>query len=142
MTVQHEETAQIDALAEAVWRVMTDVERWPEWTESMRRIERLEDGPLVLGSRAQIEIKGAPKSVWTVTEYTEGRSFTWETSAMGVSSTARHVVEPADGGSRVTLSVQMGGLMATLLSPLVRSVAQRNVRMEAEGLRRRCESGG
>jgi len=141
MTVKHEETILIDAPPEKVWSVYTDVERWPEWTPTMQKIERLEDGPLAAGSTARIEAKGGPPSVWTVTELTDGRSFTWESSARGVKLVAWHLIEPDGDGSKVTLGVRMTGLMATLLGPFLRSLAKRNVRTEAEGVKRRCEGG-
>ena len=142
MTVEHEETVRVSASPEKVWAVYTDVERWPEWTPVMKKIERLEDGPLALGSTARIEAKGGPPSVWTVTEFTEGRSFTWESKARGVKLVAWHVIDADGEGSRVRLGVRMTGLMATLLGPFLRSMAKRNVKTEAEGLKQRCEGGG
>jgi len=140
MTVEHEESIRIAAPPAKVWAVYSDVERWPEWTPVMRKIERLENGPLALGSTARIEAKGGPPSVWTVTEFTDGRSFTWESSARGVKLVAWHLIEADDGGSKVTLGARMTGLMATLLGPFLRSLAKRNVKTEAEGLKRRCEA--
>lgn len=139
MAVEHEEIVRIKAPPDRVWAVYTDVERWPEWTPVMQKIERLEDGPLALGSTARIEAQGGPPSVWTVTEFTVGRSFTWEAAARGVTLVAHHVIEADGDASSVRLGVRMSGLMATLLSPFLRSVAKRNVKTEAEGLKRRCE---
>jgi uncharacterized protein YndB with AHSA1/START domain len=138
--VEHTETVLIEAPPEQVWAIYTDVERWPEWTASMKKIERLEDGPLSLGSCARVHGAGAPTSVFTVTEFTPGRSFAWETRTRGVRGLAWHIVEPAGEGTRATLGVRMTGLLATLLAPMIRSVVRRNVHMEAEGLKRRCES--
>jgi carbon monoxide dehydrogenase subunit G len=142
MTVEHEETVRVDVPPDKVWAVYADVERWPEWTPVMQKIERLEDGPLALGSTARIEAKGGPPSVWTVTELTDGRSFTWEARARGVRLVAWHAIEADGDGSKVKLGVRMTGLMATLLGPFLRSVAKRNVSAEAEGLKRRCEGAG
>jgi uncharacterized membrane protein len=140
LAIEHSETVSIDAPPQKVWRVYTDVERWPEWT-AMQKIERLDDGPLTLGSTARIEATNSPTSVWTVTEFEEGKSFTWETSARGVKIVGWHRVDPEGDGSRASMGVRMSGLMATLLSPYLRGIAKRNVALEAEGLKRRCESG-
>ena len=46
-------TVDIAAPVEEVWAVMTDIERWPEWRPFETGIQRLDDGPLALGSRAK-----------------------------------------------------------------------------------------
>jgi hypothetical protein len=141
MPIEQQETVRIEAPSAKVWVVYTDVERWPEWTPAMRKIERLEAGPLSLGSTARIDADRSPTSIWTVTEYTEGRAFTWETTARGVRIVAWHGLEPAGDATIATMGVRMSGLMASLFSPLLRSLARKNVRLEAEGLKRRVEGG-
>ena len=51
----------IDAPPEVVWRVLIDVERWPEWTPTTDRIERLDEGEFRLGSRARMKLKRRPR---------------------------------------------------------------------------------
>src|SRR5213593_3932156 len=102
MPIHIERTININARPERVWPIMTDIERWPEWTDSIKSTERLEDAPFALGSTAKLRIRRAPAAgVWRVTELTEGRSFTWENDSGGVHGVATHLIEPDGGGSKV-----------------------------------------
>ena len=94
-----------------------------------------------MGSEARLRVRGAPALVWRVTEYTEGQSFTWEADSMAVHSRASHVIDLDGEGSRVTLTVTNDGWPATLLTPFLAWVGRRNLRLETEGLKRRCEGG-
>jgi hypothetical protein len=67
-------TIDIAAAAQLVYEVNTDVERWPEWAAS---VERLDQGPLRVGSRARIKQTRFPAMVWEVTQVVTGRSFSW-----------------------------------------------------------------
>jgi uncharacterized protein YndB with AHSA1/START domain len=139
--VKEERTIQIGAPPDKVWAVMVDIERWPEWTVSIRSAKLMTAAGLGFGSEARLGVKGSPsKSVWRVTEFTPARSFTWESSSLGVRSVATHVVEPDGDGTKVTLRVEIDGLLVTILSPMFRSVSKNNLEMEAEGLKHRAEA--
>ena len=47
-----------------VWAVLLDVERWPEWTTSVTRVQRMDLGPLTLGSRTRIWQPRLMPAVW------------------------------------------------------------------------------
>ena len=53
---------------------------------------------------------------------------------------AEHIVEPRDGGSYVTLTLVTTGIGAAIVSPILDPFSRRNVKAEALGLKRLCES--
>jgi uncharacterized membrane protein len=125
---------------EAVWPVMVDVERWPEWTASVTKLERLDSDPFGLGSRVRIRQPKLKTMIWRVREFQEGRSFTWEARSPGVYVSGRHEIRPADRGSIATLTVIQSGWLASLLAPFFTALAERYVQIEAQGLKKRCEA--
>ena len=79
-------TTTADASPEQVWALFIDVERWPELTKSISAARRVNEGPLRVGSEAIIEQPRLPKACWRVTELEPGHSFTWQTSARGLTT--------------------------------------------------------
>jgi hypothetical protein len=131
---------EIDVPPAAVWGVIREVERWPEWTPSVTTVRRLDAGPLSVGSRVRLRQPRLPRADWRVTELEDGRGFTWVTRGAGVRVTARHWVEATPGGSRATLSVAFAGLFGGFVGRLTRNLNECYLRLEAEGLKRRSES--
>jgi uncharacterized membrane protein len=133
-------TVDIQAPAERVWAVMSDFERWPEWTPTVTSIRRLGNGPIGPGSRLMIRQPKLPPAMWKLTEIEEGRRFVWVTTSPGVSVVARHWVEAVEGGgSRATLSIEFCGVLGGLVGRMTAKLNQRYLRLEAAGLKKRSE---
>jgi hypothetical protein len=130
---------EIQAAPDRVWSVMGDFERWPEWTPTVTSIQRLDGGPVAIGSRLRIRQPKLPPAVWRLTQLDPGKSFTWVTGGPGVRVTARHWVEASESGSRATLSLQFSGLLGPLVARLTRGLNQRYLALEAKGLKGRSE---
>ena len=131
----------IEAPPERVWAIMSDVERWHEWTPSITSIKRMDGGgPLAVGSRVLIRQPKLPPNHSKVTELDPAKGFTWVSRSPGVVATARHEIAPHGSGSRVTLSVHFGGMLGWFVARLVSGLTERYIQMEAEGLKRRSES--
>jgi len=128
----------IDAPPDRVWVVMSDIERWHEWTPSVRSITRREHGPIQPGHRAWVRQPKFPPALWTVTDVRD-RSFTWVSRAPGMVITATHFVTPIGSGSRATLSLNFAGILGPFFGRLTRDINNRYLAMEADGLKRRSE---
>ena len=133
-------TVDIDAPPEKVFSVLCDVEHWPEWTPTMNSVQRLDKGPLAVGSSAQVRQPKLRPAVWQVTEFEDNRNFTWTTRAPGLRMKAGHLIEPRGSGSRVALSFEMSGLIAPLVSRLYGGLIEQYVATESQGLKKRSEA--
>jgi hypothetical protein len=130
----------IAAPPDTVWAVMADVERWHEWTPSVRGIRLLGKRPITVGATALVRQPKFPPAVWKVSELLPGRSFTWTTGAPGMHVFGRHSVEPAAVGSRATLHLHYDGPVGRLLARMTRDITNRYLEFEAAGLKQRSES--
>ena len=137
-----EQSATIDIAAppDRVWQVLSDVEHWPEWTDTVRWVRRVDDGPLRTGSQAKISQPRIPTVDYVVTELEPGRSFTWVSGGGAALTTARHVLEPLPGGgTRVLLSVKQEGWLGSFVGRFYRGLTNRYLATEAAGLKARSE---
>ena len=136
-----ERVIDVAAPPDRVWAAMSDVERWPEWTASVMRVERLDSRPFGVGSQVRILQPRFPAVVWTVTALEPGRSFEWRAATPRLLSVGVHRVDAAgDHTSRVTLSLTWSGPLAPVIRLLFGNLSRRYVEMEAQGLKRRCEA--
>lgn len=133
-------TVTIAALPERVWELIIDVERWPERIPTVIAVARLDAGTLVVGSRTRLQQPRLPTAVWTVTELTDGSSYTWESSSPGVTVTASHVVEPHSDGSRLALALTVSGPLSGIGWLLTRPLTTRYVETEAASIKRAAEA--
>jgi uncharacterized membrane protein len=136
-----ETSVDINAPAERVWQVMSDVERWPEWTASISSIRFAGPPPLQAGAKLRVRQPKLPAAVWTVTRFDPGRAFEWRSKGPGLSAFAGHYIEPLDANrSRARLRFEQTGLLAGVIGALMESRARRYVEMEAQGLKARSEA--
>ena len=134
-------SVDIEASPERVWDVLIDAERWHEWTPSVTSVA-LHDKPIAVGGRATITQPELPPAKFNITALEPGRSFTWATGIPGfVFVHAKHTVEPAPAGARVTLVLRFDGLLGGVMGRKYAELNHRYLRMEAAGLKRFSEEG-
>ncbi len=135
-----EDSVEIDAPAPLVWKVFTDVERWPEWTASVTSLAAVDGPGLAVGKRFAIKQPRLSTLVWRITEVEPGTSWTWEQRAPGARASARHdVIAQPGGGTLVRQRIDQNGMLGALVGRLMRSMTQRYLKLEAQGLKARSE---
>jgi uncharacterized membrane protein len=139
--MRFEATIDVAAAADRVFDVYSDIERWPDWTKSVTSVERLDHGPLQVGSRARIKQPRLPVAVWEVTDVVPGRSFTWIARGPGIVTIGRHAVIPTskEGEVKVTASLEQAGPLGPLMGLLTKRLTDRYLQTEVRGLKARCE---
>ncbi len=137
--MQYATSVNIKAPLDRVWAVLTDVTKWPQWTESVTSVEHT--GDLRLGSEVTLKQPRLARAIWRVTELDPGRSFVWVSKSPGVTTTAGHYLTPqGDGTVDVRFTITQSGPLAPLIALFARNLTRRYVDMEAYGLKRRCET--
>jgi uncharacterized membrane protein len=135
-----EDSVEIDAPAQLVWEVFSDVQRWPEWTASVTSLVGKDGANLAVGKRFSIKQPGMSKLVWKVTELDHGSSWTWVQRSPGVLVTARHWVTGQPGGRTVVRQqLEQRGVLGALVGRMMIKKTKRFLELEAQGLKARSE---
>jgi uncharacterized membrane protein len=138
-----EDSVEINAPAQLVWQIFSDVERWPEWTASVTSLVARDGTGLAVGKRFAIKQPGMSRLVWKVTEIDPGSSWTWVQRSPGVLVSARHWVTPQpDGRTLVRQQLDQRGLLGALVGRLMIKKTKRFLEQEARGLKARSEQLG
>jgi uncharacterized protein YndB with AHSA1/START domain len=136
-----EYAVDIAAPPERVWQATVDVERWPDFVPTFVQCKRTDSGRFGVGKSARVTPKGFIGSVWTVTRFDHGRSFTWESQALpGLRFAGSHTVEPNAGGARLVLRLDTTGWLAAVMSPLTSRTFRRNLKIEGDAFKSHCEA--
>jgi len=125
---------------DAVWRIIADVEHWPNWTSTVLEVKALGNAGLRVGARYRVTQPKLRPAVYEVTECTPSKAFTWVQRFPGGMMIADHRLVPHDGGTEVELSFASKGFMADIVSTIFSRLIREYVATEARSLRRQCES--
>jgi hypothetical protein len=130
----------IAADAARVWELTLDVERWNELTTSITSVERLDEGPLRLGSAARIVQPRQRPRVWTVTRLEVNRCFAWRTRTGPFTMTGTHLIAADEHGCRNTLVLELAGPGSAVVGRLLRRSLAAALREENDGFKRAAET--
>lgn len=137
--MRFEAAVTVQAPADRVWEVFSDVAKWPEWTPTIDSVERLDEGRIHLGARTRIRQPKLPVAIWEVTELVEGQYFAWVSRAPGITTTGGHRVTATPEGTVATSTVIQEGPLGWLFGKLYAKLTQRYIELEAESLKKVSE---
>lgn len=147
MTIAVELETTIARQPAHVFAALTAVERFPEWlvASGITAVERLDDGPLAVGSRVRISQQVAGRSTvldGSITALEPDRAFGLRgRDPDGVTIEIGATIAPASEATRLRWSLKLGlplrfRMFESMVSPQVR----RAVTLDVEAFRRRLES--
>jgi uncharacterized membrane protein len=140
--MRFEKSIDIDASQQRVWDVVSDIEAWPRRIETVDEVELLTPAPITTGSRVRLKQPKLPEGEWDVTVWHAPVYFEWTQKTSGITSIAGHRVEAlGDGRARLTLTLDMRGLLFSIVGRFYKGLTDDYMTREAEGMKRAAESG-
>ncbi|HEY9244248.1 MAG TPA: SRPBCC family protein [Streptosporangiaceae bacterium] len=122
-----------------VWRIWTDVARWPEWDAS-KEIAQM-DGEFQAGTSGWVKKHNALGGTFTITEVEPGRRWISESPLPLGRVIFGHIVEPVAGGRvRVAKSVEVEGGSAGLFRVLAAPRMRRDIDASLAALQQRAQA--
>jgi carbon monoxide dehydrogenase subunit G len=115
--MRFESSIEINAPVKKVWALIDRLEEWPQWMPSIKKIERLSEGPLTVGSQLSVTAKVSGLTVtllMMVTEFVPERTVVMNGKALGTNLTRFYNLEPVDGRTKVTIGGEVSGALAWL----------------------------
>jgi hypothetical protein len=135
------ESIDVEADHRRVWDVLSDLEAWPRRIETVDIVELLTPTPIARGSQVRLKQPKLPVGTWDITAWEPPSYFEWRQKSGGITSVAGHRVEPLEEGhSRLTLTLDMRGLLVPVIGLFYRNLTNRYMTLEAQGMKGAAES--
>ena len=139
--MRFEKSIEIAAPQQRVWDVLSALETWPQRIETVDTVELLTPAPVTEGSRVRLKQPKLPEGTWDITVWDEPSYFEWTQRTGGVISVAGHRVEAlGEGRARLTLTLDMRGILIPIIALFYKKLTNRYMNLEAEGMKRAAES--
>ena len=139
--MRFEKSIEMDAPQQWVWDVLSDLESWPQRIETVDSVELLTPAPITRGSKVRLKQPRLPEGTWDVTAWDAPSYFEWTQRTGGTTSVAGHRVEAVgEGRARLTLTLDVRGLLIPIMMQFYKDLTNRYMNLEAEGMKRAAES--
>ncbi|MGQ4272268.1 SRPBCC family protein [Nocardiopsis changdeensis] len=139
--MRFEKSVEIQAPRQRVWDVLSDIEAWPRVVRLVEVAEIVSPPPLARGGTVRLREHRLPEGLWDVTSWNAPVSFELTQRAGGVTTVARHRVDALGADrSRLTLDLEMRGLMVSIVGVFFRKSTRNHLDRQAQDLKRAAEN--
>lgn len=115
--MRFESSIDVNAPPDKVWALIDKLEQWPLWMPSIKKIERISEGPLTVGSQLSVIAKVSSLTVklsMTIIKFVPEQTVVMQGKAWGTNLTRFYILEPLDGKTKVTIGGDVSGALAWL----------------------------
>jgi len=138
---QYSTSISINADQVSVWKVLSGVIHWHEWTPTVTKVEVLDTPELKLNNRYKVYQPKLQPALWAVTVLTPPSIFIWESRMPGMLMIAEHTLKPINSNQiELSLKFAFQGLIGEIIGRLYRKTVEKYLATEAQSLKKRVES--
>ncbi|SRR5258706_2880659 len=138
---QYSTSISINASQTAIWKVLSDVAHWNEWTPTVTKVEVLDQPELKLNNHYKVYQPKLQPAVWTVTTLQPPSSFIWESRMPGMLMVAEHTIKPMNSNqTELSLKFAFQGWLGEIIGRLYRKTVEAYIATEAQSLKKRVEN--
>lgn len=139
--MQYSTSISINASQETIWKVLSDVTHWNEWTPTVTKVEVLDTPELKLNNRYKVYQPRLQPAVWSVTVLESPSSFIWESKMPGMVMVAEHTLKSTGiNQNELMLSFSFQGVLGAIIGRLYRKTVQNYLATEAQSLKKQVEN--
>jgi len=138
---QYSSSISINASQETIWKVLSDVAHWNEWTPTVTRVEVLDAPELKLDNRYKVYQPKLQPALWSVTVLKPPSSFIWESKMPGMVMIAGHILKSmGTNQNELALTFSFHGALGAIIGRLYRKTVEDYLAIEARSLKTRVEN--
>ena len=131
MRIEHH--LPVDAPVERLWELFNDIDRLPDLSPTITDVEKLDEGPVEVGTRVRVQQVGQEPNIWTAVDVEPLERMSWSAPFHG--GTMLVVRELTGlGGDRclLTLQIEVAGVRAQFAAAARRMAMSRGMQAEAD----------
>lgn len=136
---EYSATTQIKASPEKVWKILTDGSAYPNWSQSVTKV----DGTIASGGKITVHSKISPNRAFpvNVSEFVVNKQMAWESGMpLGLFKGKRtFTLVPKNGGTEFSMREVFTGPMLALIGRSIPDLTE-NFQEFAADLKRRAEA--